>query len=358
MVRKRFAHPIRQEAVEALLQEAYRAVLEREGLQPASQPRVEHLHVHEGEPLTFELHLEVRPEVKLARTGGFRLTRPARTVTEEHIQEHLEHLREQRATWSPVDDKPMPGDMVKVELATTDDAGAMSEARPYQIILGAGQAIPGIEEVIMDTRPGETTERPVRWPDDFPDETQRGRTKTVRVTVPEVKRKSLPTLDDGLARELGDFDSLDALRTAVREDLGRHGEREADAELRHRIIDEIISANAFAVPPSWVHQLLDAYVEAYQVPEEDRERFRGEFRNAAERQVKRDLIIETIAQREGLAATEADIDARVADVAAKRNANPGQVYASLQKAGRIKELERSITEDKVFEWLFKQNTVD
>src|ERR671937_1366596 len=62
MVRKRFAQPIRQEAVEALLQEAYQAVLEREGIRPASQPRVEHLHIHEGEPLTFELHLEVRPD--------------------------------------------------------------------------------------------------------------------------------------------------------------------------------------------------------------------------------------------------------------------------------------------------------
>src|SRR5919201_2067798 len=80
VVRKRFAQPIRQEAVEALLQEAYQAVLEREGIRPASQPRVEHLHIHEGEPLTFELHLEVRPDVRLARTGGFRLGRPVRAV--------------------------------------------------------------------------------------------------------------------------------------------------------------------------------------------------------------------------------------------------------------------------------------
>jgi trigger factor len=95
----------------------------------------------------------------------------------------------------------------------------------------------------------------------------------------------------------------------------------------------------------------------YQIPEEERERFRGEFRPVAESQVRRDLIIETIAQREGLKASEADIDQRVADVAAKRGADAGQVYASLQKAGRLQEIEQSITEEKVFEWLLQRNEI-
>ena len=112
------------------------------------------------------------------------------------------------------------------------------------------------------------------------------------------------------------------------------------------------------MPQSWVSQLVDAYIEAYQVPEEERERFRTEFRPVAERQVRRDLVIDTVAAREALTASESDIDARVADMAAKRSADPGQVYASLQKAGRIRELERSITEDKVFDWLSKNNTVE
>src|SRR5919204_716737 len=123
MIRKRFAQPIRQEAVESLLQEAYEAVLAREGITPASQPRVEHLHFHEGEPLTFELHVEVRPDLTLGRVTNFRVRRSVRPVTDEQVQEQLEHMREQRATWTPVDGKPLPGDMVKVELATIEDAG-------------------------------------------------------------------------------------------------------------------------------------------------------------------------------------------------------------------------------------------
>ena len=102
-------------------------------------------------------------------------------------------------------------------------------------MLGGGQAIPGVEELIMELKPGETTERAVRWPDDFPDEAQRGKTKPVRVTLLDVKRKSLPALDDAFAREVGDFDSLDALHATVRKDLEEHATREADAGVRQQL---------------------------------------------------------------------------------------------------------------------------
>jgi trigger factor len=358
MVRKKFADAIRQEAIEALVQDAFREVLEREKLDLAAQPHIHDLKFNDGEPLTFELHLEVRPTLELPRTSGFRVTRQLRPVTDEQVREQIDQLREDRATWTPVEERATPGDMVTVQLATADDNGDVGEGREYRIILGSGQAIPGVEEVIMETAPGATTERPVRWPDDFPDEAQRGKTKPVRVTVNDVKRKSLPAADDAFAREVGDFDSFDALTKTVHEDLERHAERDADAEVRQKLIDEIIAANPFEIPPSWVNQLVQAYLETYRIPEEEQERFRNEFRPLAERQVRRDLVIDTIAAREGLAATESDIDDRVAEVAEKRGTDPGQVYASLQKAGRIKELERSITEEKVFGWLMERNEVE
>jgi trigger factor len=252
----------------------------------------------------------------------------------------------------------MPGDMVTVLLATADEKGELPEGKEYRVVLGGGQAIPGIEELIMRLSPGETLEQSVRWPDDFPDESERGKSKPVRVTLQDVKRKALPDLDDAFSREVGDFEGLDALTTAVRKDLESHAEREADAGVRQQLIDQILQANAFDVPPSWVTQLVDGYVKAYQIPEDERERFTAEFRPVADRQVRRDLIIDTIAEREKLKATEAEVDERVAEVAQKRNADPGQVYASLQKAGRLQEIERAITEEKVFKWLMERNTVE
>lgn len=358
IVRKKFGEAIRQAALETLVQDAFKEVMEREKLQPASQPHVHDLHFHEGKPLTFELHVEVRPEVKLDRTSGFRVKRTEQQVGDTQLQEQLDALRDQRATWTPVEEKPMPGDQVTVNLATTDDGGAMSEGKEYRLVIGEGQAIPAIEELILEAKPGQTIERPVKWPDDFPDEAQRGKTKTVRVELLDVKRKSLPALDDAFARDVGDFDSLDALKAAIQTDLESHAQRDSESQLRQQLLDEVISANPFDVPEGWVAELSEAYLKQFQVPEEERPRFAQEFRPVAERQVRRDLVIETIAEREGLAATESDIDDRVAEVASKRGSNPSEVYASLQKAGRLREIERSITEEKVFSWLKERNTVE
>lgn len=358
LVRKRFRDAIRQQALESLLQEAYQEVIEREKLKPASQPHVHDVQFDEGKPLVFELHVEVRPEIQLARTQGFRVSRTLSPVNDDTVTQQLDEMRDQRANWAPATDKPAPGDMVTVLLATADDSGALPEGKEYRLVLGSGQAIPGIEELIMRMTPGQTLEDSVRWPDDFPDEAQRGKTKPVRVTLQDVKRKALPDLDDAFAREVGDFESIDALKATVRKDLESHAEREADASVRQQIIDQIVQSNAFDVPPSWVNQLIDGYMKAYQIPEDERERFSAEFRPVAERQVRRDLIIDTLSERENLKATEADIDERVAEVAQKRNAEPGQVYASLQKAGRLQEIERAITEEKVFKWLLERNTVE
>src|SRR3954470_8769482 len=357
VVRKKFGDAIRQEALESLVREAYQEFVEKESIKVAAQPHVHDVKFEEGKPLTFELHLELRPTVDLARTNGFRIQRPTATVTEEQVDEQLERVRDEKATWAPVSEKPRPGDMVNVQIATAVDGAAAGEGKSYPLELGAGQAIAGIEELIMEATPGETVERPVKWPDDFPDEAQRGQTKTVRITVNEVKRKAVPPMDDAFAREVGDFESLDALKKAVRGDLERHAGHEIEAGVRQQLIDQIISANAFDVPKSWVQQFVENYAEAYQVPADQREKFSGEFRAMAERQIRRDLVIETIAEKESLTASEKDLDDRIAEQAEKRGANPGQIYAQLEKSGRLKEMERSITEEKVFKWLLGRNDV-
>lgn len=358
IVRAQYAEAIRQEALDTLLREAYTQIIESEKIEPVTQPHAHDVKFADGEPLTFELHCEVRPDVVLNRLEGFRVRRPPVAVNDDAVAAQIEELRNQKATWTPAEERPREGDLVTVRLAVTGAAEAPTEGKEYHLELGAGQVIAAIEELIMELAPGTSLERAVRWPDDFPDEAQRGQTKTVRVELSEVKRKSLPALDDSLARELGDFDTLDALRSTVRTDLTAHADRDADAVVRGRLLDEILGANPFDVPPSWVSRLTAAYADMYQIGEDQAEKFAAEFRGTAEHQVRRDLVIEAIAEREKLAATEQDVDDKVTELAEKRGANAGEVYATLQKAGRLQEMERSITEDRVFAWLLARNTVD
>ena len=246
----------------------------------------------------------MRPEIELARTQGFRVTRTQAAVSDDSVREQIEQMRDQKASWAPVEDKPRAGRHgARAARDGRRVAARFPEAREYPLVLGGGQAIPGVEELIMELKPGETKERPVRWPDDFPDEAQRGKTKPVRVKLLDVKRKALPALDDAFAREVGDFESLDALTPTVRKDLEEHASREADARRAPAAGRQIAAANPFDIPPSWVNQLIDGYIQAYQVPEDERDTFAHEFRPVAERQVRRDLIIDTIAERESLKAT-------------------------------------------------------
>ncbi len=355
MVRKQFAAQIRQETIEAVVREAYEAVLQKEQLEPIAQPHIHDLSFTDGEPLSFELHVEVRPEVTLERLSGFSVARTVKPVGESDVDAQVEQLRDQRATWAPVTEKPMPGDQVTVELATTNDAGEMGELKEYRLELGGGQAIAGIEELIMEAVPGQTVERTVKWPDDFPNEAERGKSKLARATLKDVKRKSAPALDDAFAREIGDFDTMAALRTTVEADLKKHAEIDADAEWRTALLEQVIAANPFDVPNAWVAQLVEGYAQMYGIPEAEQPKFAGEFRPLAERQVRRDLVVETIAKREKLAASEADIDAKIDEMAKARGTDTGKLYASLEKAGRLREIERQITEDRVFAWLREKN---
>jgi len=121
MVRKKFADAIRQEALEALVRDAYKEVIESQDLKVASQPHVHDLKFEEGGPLTFEIHFELRPTLELSRISGFRVSRRTIAVTEDLVREQIETIRDQRAAWAPVDGKPLPGDMVNVAISTGTD---------------------------------------------------------------------------------------------------------------------------------------------------------------------------------------------------------------------------------------------
>ena len=358
VVRKRFGDAIRQTVLEEVIRESWETAKTAESLKPITDPAIRNLKFEEGSPIEFELHVEVRPELKLERVGGFRLERRVAPVTDSAVDEQLARIQEHKAAWIPVEGaKPTPGQMVRVEVAPIEN-GVAGPAQPHDLVLGDNQAIPELEERIMTLLPGETAEADVRFPDDHPDESRRGQTRRVRITLHEVKRQELPPLDDALAREAGDFENLDALRAAVRQDLEREAAREADTEVRRNLIGQLVEANRVEAPHSLVHRLLHGYAEVYKVPEDQLAGFEQQFHGIAEAQVKRDLALDALVETHELRATESELDERINAMAATRGVPAGQVYASLQKANRLQELERAITEEKAFDFLLKQSTVE
>lgn len=358
VVKKKFSEDIRQQVLEDLVRESWTLALSQEALKPIAEPHIHNLKWDPGAPITFEFHVEVKPELTLARLGGFRLKRTVPAVTEQHVDAQLNELREQRAPWVPLAaEKPKPKDLVHVTIAQRE-GGEAKDPQPYQFVLGEGRAIPEVEERIMGLLPGETVDATVRFPDDFAEEAKRGQTRDVRITLTEVKRQTLAELDDAFAREVGDFESLDALRRAVREDLQKDAERSADAQVRAELIEQIVAANQVAAPRPLVERATYVYAQAYSVPEDQWPKFAAEFRPVAEAQVRRDLVLDHVVEANQLQATEAELDAKIQELAAKRQLPAAQLYASLEKAKRLRDLERSLTEEKAFTFLLSQSTVE
>lgn len=357
VVRKKFGDAIRQTALEQLLQESWQQAREEHGLKPIADPSVRNVKFEEGAPVEFDLHVEVKPELALATTGGFALVRTRKTVGDAEVQEQLERIREQKASWAPVTgEKPREGEQVQVSVQAFEQ-DAWLEPAPYTLVIGQNRAIPDLEEKILGLLPGETTEGEVKFPEDHPDEKRRGQSRRVRVTLHEVKRQELPPLDDAFAGELGDFASLDALKAAILADLQAEATRESEAGVREQLLAKLVEANAIPAPHALVHRLMHAYAEMYKVPKAQFAAFEAQFEPVAAAQVQRDLVLETVIEQQGLRATEAEVDAKVAEMAAERKVSVGQLYSSLQKAGRLTELERAIAEEKAFAFLLGQSTV-
>lgn len=358
LVKRQFAEDIRKHALEELIRQSWKAALAQEALKPIADPHIHNLKWDAGAPVTFEFHVEVKPDLKLERLGNFQLKRSVSKVTEDQVLAQLNELREQKAPWTPVaGEKPKPKDLVHVTLATREGE-AIKDPQPYQLVLGEGRAIPDVEERIMQLLPGETVDATVKFPSDFPEEAKRGQTRDVRITLHEVKRQQLPELDDAFAREVGDFDSLDALRRTVREDLEKDAAREADAQVRRDLIDQIVQANRVVAPRPLVERALYAYAQAYGIPEDRWPDFTREFQPVAEQQVRRDLILDWVVDHHSLRATEAELTQKLAELAERRGMPPAELRASLEKAKRLRDLERGLTEEKVFAFLLQQSTVE
>lgn len=372
VLEQRYGPSIEQETLDRTIQEAYREALQAQGLSPISQGKVDNVQYERGADLTFEVEFEVQPEIVLNQTSGFSATRPTAEIGEDDVDSILERLRDERATWTAIAEGTTLdyGDQVTVQITAKDAEGNPQEgeeARTYRFILGEGQAIPDVEQAIMTLQTGQEGDFTVRFPEDFPEEERRGQEQYLHISLTSAQRKALPELDDEFARGLGDFENLQALRSRILEDLRTDAEQRSESEVRRQLIDQILEANPFDVPGTMVERYLDhmtghSHANGEQhnhTPEEEERlnRVREGLRPQAEWSLKRMLVIDRIAEQEGLTATQDEIDARVEELAAKNDRTPSEVWLQLEKSGQLEVLEREITEDKVFRFLFERNTV-
>lgn len=361
VVEKQYGGYIAEQTLERVVNNAYREALRQEGFSPISQASVEKVDWEPGTDLSFEAEFEIQPDIELNRLGGFTVKRPATSIEEEQVERVLTRLREENASWSPLESgSPQEGDRVRVAITPlhADEAEAdRPEPREYEVVLGAGEILDDIDRAIRTLEPGSEGEFTVSLPEGAGEEGEEEH--RVRLKLLSAEHPELPEADDAFAATVGEFETLDALRARIRSDLEAEAGREADREVRRQIMQQVLEANPFDVPPSMVDQYVEGLIQAPEDADPDElAQAKESARPAAEYAVRRMMVIDRVAGMENLNATESDVDARVQEIAEQNEIEPAEVRRQLARSGRLQALASDLTERRVFDYLKSLSTIE
>ena len=368
LMKLHFADEVRREVVHHLIPELYREALTEAKLLPVDEPQVEEMALEEGAPLRFTAVVEVKPSINLGDYRGLNIEHQPLPITDEDVQKALGHLQEQHAEFHAVERPAAEGDLVTVDYTMTLEGEAPKSETGYTFQIGGGSVLPEINEACVGLGAGAEREVPFRFPDSHQREALRGKGGSVRVRVVEVKEKVLPPLDDEFAKTQGEFEALDALSAAVRAEIERQREHENRRGLEEKIVDALIERHQFEVPEAMVlrqvahlinhvqNQMKQQGVDPAKLPW-DYGKLTGELRPGATKHVRRTLLLEAIAEREGLAPSEAELDAQVEKLSRAGQRSPQAVRALLEKGGDLEELRRSLKDAKTMDFLIQHSAI-
>jgi len=363
VIRQRFKPQIMQDVAEHLVSKAVGDVLIEKGIEPIATPDIQDLVLEEGKPLTFKASFDVVPTFDAGDLSTIEATEPPVSVEDEAVSQALERLRERNARYEAVETGVVEtGHTVAMSLERqgTDKEGKKADREKHDqvnIELGAPSNPPGFDEQVTGMTPGATKTFTLTYPPDYTIPELAGGTVDYTVTVKEIKKRVVPALDDEFAKDLGEFDSLDALRAHVRHDLEHEAKHAAERQLRQDLMKALSSRVPFAVPESLVDREIDRRLEdfARRLMEQridprqaniDWNAFRDGQRTPATEAVASAIVLDEIARRDSIDVTEDDIDTELQSYAERTGHSVAAIKARLQKDGELGRVAAGLRREK------------
>ncbi|GIW40143.1 MAG: trigger factor [Candidatus Binatia bacterium] len=325
LLERRFGEQIRSEVVSRLIEEAYQEAVRQENLQPLGPPEIVTEETPPGRPLRFGATVEVCPLVELRDYSGLELERPRIPVTEADVENALERLRQSYAQLRPVEGRDVveAGDVVIVDYEARDERGVVGRGEGRAFEVGTPKSFEPFATRLLGARVGEALEFPFAFPPESSEPGFAGRTVHFRVHVRQIARKEVPELDDEFAKDHGECDSLEELRARIRARLEQEAAGEEENVLRARALDELAARHDVELPRTLVRSELEFLLSRHvdfawwrTASEEQRmevvAELRAKFEPLARRHVKTRLVLDAIAEREGIEVAESEVDRALA----------------------------------------------
>jgi trigger factor len=364
LIQSRFESDIRSEVLEILLPESFRSKVQEQGLSVVGTPNVSELKFEPGEPIRFKAEFEVAPEIELGEYRGLPVSYEEPTVTDEEVNERLEQMRDRKAEYVNLDPRPIEsGDYVLTQMRSLEGLAEPVD-QEMQMQVGSEETLPEFREIFIGANPGDVREVDVTYPADY-DPKLAGKTVKFELTAKTLRKKELPALDDEFAKDMGDYQTLDELKEAVRKAIFHEKQGAAQSKAKEQLVDRLVEAHQFPVPEAYVDRQIENNVRS-QVSEMmggrdidvsklglDWTAIKEKQRDSAIRNVRASLLLDKISEREVIKATKDEVDREVQMMARQAREAVPVTRARLEKDGTLGRIAAVITTQKTLQFLFE-----
>ena len=357
-----------EDAANALIPDAYSKALDECEEDIVSSPEIDVTQIEKGKSFIFTATVALKPEVKLGKYKGVKVEAAEVTVTDEEVDAKIKKERENNARTIEVTDRPVKdGDMTVLDFEGFVDGVAFDggKGENYPLTIGSGAFIPGFEEQLVGAEIGKEVEVNVTFPEDYQAEELKGKAAVFKCTIKEIKEKELPALDDEFASEVSEFDTLEEYKKDVKETLTIEKEKAAREAKEAAVIDAIIADSDMDIPEAMVttqqKQMIDEFAQRMQMQGLSMEQyfqFTGatldkmmeQVKPQAETRIKSRLVLEAVAAKEGIEATEEDYEEEIKTMAEVYQMEPDKIKEMLPEKS-VKGIKEDIAVKKAAEFV-------
>ena len=390
VIKQRFKDQILHDVVHDLVPRAVDDALREQGLEAVDTPDIRDVTVDEGQALTFTASFDTVPSFDPGDYASIALRQAPNTIDDAAVDQALQRLRDRAGRFEPIEGRgAVEGDTVTLDIDRWSyaDGGKAAEgeaARPapepdaegttkdshagVDVELGATANPPGFDEQLLGVEVGTGKSFAIRYPSDYPIGELADTQVSYTVSVKSLKRRVLPELDDEFAKDLGEFDSLDALRTRVRADLEHEARHASERELRGELMKQLAARVPFEVPASLIDREVDRRLEEFarRLVEQnvdprqagiDWQAFRDSQREAAREAVASAMALDEIARREQLEVTEAEAEQEIGRYAERTGRTAAAVRAALEKEGGLSRVYSGLRREKSIDYVMARATI-
>lgn len=365
VLRNRFAGSIREEVVEAILPQHFRAAIAEKELRPVSQPQVSNLQLEEGQPLRFKAVFEVAPEFSVDGYQDVRVDMPSTSLSDEEFQSELDRILDAHSTMEPVNEDRglVDGDWAQIsfkgDLQGESEEGAQPIAgQDVNVEVGGKDTVEAFSAALRGSKPGQELKFEVTYPEEFGQKRLAGKTVAYAVEVRGIRRKVQPELNDEFAKELGGYENVDDMKQKLREHLAADKKHRIQADARNRLLDALVARFAFPVPESMVQNQIDARLErglralaAQGMRTEDMrkldfDRLREAQRESAVSEVKGTMLLDRIADLEKIDVSDDEVERELQVISLQTREPLETLRDRLTREGNLARIREQLRREK------------